>query len=126
MKDFMSEPAWRMGHDLAMAIYRACDRFPESEPEILPEGLRSAALMLEGRIEDGFLENGSRRGRSCFGIAIGKLAKIESLIISCSDLELLSSGCFRKLRAEIGQLRKTLWKLAGLSGHARQVRRLWR
>jgi four helix bundle protein len=72
--------AWRTAHELALAVFKASDRWPRSELYVLTSQVRRAALSIPPNIAEGAARQGRREFARYLNIALGSLAELQYLL----------------------------------------------
>ena len=100
---FSDLDAWRVNHDVAVAIYRLTRKFPNSERFGLIDQLRRAASSVTANIAEGW-------GRYHFADKIrfyyqarGSNAEVQNFLILAKDLNFLTGDEFQSLIDKINQ-----------------------
>ena len=104
--------AWRLCHELALAVYRSTEHWPKSEQYGLIAQIRRAAVSAPTNIAEGSAKRGTRECRRYVDIALGSLAETSYLLTLAKDLGLTSSEEWQRmdeLRRRAGGL---TWRLA--------------
>jgi four helix bundle protein len=102
---------WRMGIDLAKAIYRASACIPVEERFGLASQLRRAAVSVPANIAEGAARGRSREFSRFLSIAQGSLAELDTHVTLARELYEMDSGL--QLAAQITSLRRMLIRLRG-------------
>ena len=85
--------AWQAAHSLALALYRATERFPRHELYGLTSQLRRAGFSVAANIAEGSAKRGSTgEFRRFLDIAIGSLAEVSYTLRLARELDLLSAA----------------------------------
>ena len=86
IKDFTDLETWRKSHELALAIYKATQKFPRSETFGLVSQIQRAAVSITSNIAEGF---GKYRGKE-YGrflqMALGSARETEYWLELLSDI----------------------------------------
>ena len=114
IKSYKDLRVWQDSMDLAEAIYKATDRFPDRERYGLTNQLRRAAVSVASNIAEGHVRTTGDYIRH-LGIARGSIAEVETQLLvskrlgylSESDAEALLNPCDRVCRM-LGRLRTKL------------------
>ena len=115
MKNFMDQKAWQKCHELVVAIYRLSASFPENDRGVMSEELRNTALLLQINIEDALM-NRRRPVRGIprsLDVANGKLARLESGLVSCKGIRYINSKTFKSLCAMAEDVQKDIHGMMG-------------
>lgn len=104
-KTYHKLDVWKLSHDLALAVYKATEKFPSHEKFELTSQLRRAALSVPTNI----VEGQARRSRTEFlrflDIAKASLVETEYLLEFSKDVGYLSEESYLVLdhqRGEVG------------------------
>jgi four helix bundle protein len=90
-------PAWRQCHAVALAVYRATDRLPESERYGLRTQLRRAAASVSANVAEGYGRFGAAEFARGISIAMGSLAEVDALLALARDLGYIDDDAFREI-----------------------------
>ena len=111
MQPFERLEAWKVSHELALAVYRATESFPRQELYGLTSQARRAALSIPTNLVEGSAKRGPAEFRRFLDISLGSLAELAYLLIFARDRRVLS----REDWAELETLRKRsaflVWRL---------------
>ena len=94
--------AWKVSHELALAVYRATETWPKTERYELTGQTRRAALSAPTNIAEGAAKRGAREFRRYVDIALGSLSELSYLLRFSKDRGILDEETFHSL----DQLRK--------------------
>jgi four helix bundle protein len=111
MMPYQKLTAWRAAHELALAIYRATDRFPKTELYGLTSQLRRAAFSVAANIAEGVAKRGNGEFRRYLDISIGSLSEISYTTLLAKDLGLLAPENAHDLETRREQAAKLTWGL---------------
>lgn len=103
--------AWQVSHDLALAIYRATERWPRREWYGITSQARRAAVSAPTNIAEGAALKGKAQLRRHLDIALGSLSELCYLLRLSRELGMLEDDEWRgldDLRNRAGQL---TWRL---------------
>jgi len=104
--------AWKLGHQMALELYRVSDQWPRSERYELTTQLRRAALSVPTNMAEGVAKRGHRELRRYLDICLGSLSELSYLLLFARDRGLLQQEDWEALdtlRNRVGQL---TWRLA--------------
>ena len=82
--------AWRLAHQLALAVFSVTDGWPKSELYVLTSQVRRAALSIPANIAEGAARQGPREFARYLSIASGSLAELQYLLRFSRDRGLCS------------------------------------
>ena len=95
--NFRDLDVWKLGKEIALAVYRLTAEFPTSETYGLVAQMRRAAVSIASNIAEGFNRYHNREERQFLYTALGSCAEVETqLEISC-ELGYCNSGTRDKL-----------------------------
>jgi four helix bundle protein len=114
--------AWKVAHELALAIYKVSDRWPSSERFELTSQVRRAALSVPTNIAEGAAKRGRREFRRYLDIANGSLAELSYLLRFCKDRRMLSEGAFEDLNKQRDRAGRLTWGLYAALARSRITR----
>src|SRR6476661_264582 len=104
--------AWKLSHELVLAVYRTSQHWPVQERYGLTAQVRRAASSAPTNIAEGAAKRGRREYRRFLDMALGSLAETSYLLMLARDLEILTLADWEKLddlRRRAGGL---TWRLA--------------
>jgi len=114
--------AWKVAHELALAIYRVSDHWPSSERFQLTSQVRRAALSIPTNIAEGAAKRGQQEFRRYLDIANGSLAELSYLLRFCKDRRILNEGTFQDLNKQRDRAGRLTWGLYAALGPSRVTR----
>ncbi len=91
--------AWRVAHELALAVFAQTDRWPRTELYGVTAQVRRAALSVPTNIAEGAAKRGEREFGRFLDIALGSLSELCYLLRFSRDRGLLSDGEWQTLEA---------------------------
>ena len=99
---------WQKGKELASAVYRCTERFPQSELYGLRAQLRRAAVSVPSNVAEG--QGRLTRGefQQFLGHARGSLLEVETQLAIAVDLGYLSRDDFKSLEGQISEVSRLL------------------
>jgi four helix bundle protein len=103
--------AWRLCHELALAVYRVTESFPQQEIYGLTAQARRAAFSAPANIAEGSAKRGRREFRRFLDIAMGSLVELAYLFRYTADLGLLTAEDAKRLQAMRDRAAIVTWKL---------------
>ena len=104
--------ACRLCHNLALAVYRATERWPPEERYGLTSQMRRAVVSAPTNIAEGSAKRGTKECRRYVDIALGSLAETAYLLRLARDPGILTAAEWQRLdelRCQAGGL---TWRLA--------------
>jgi four helix bundle protein len=81
--------AWKLCHDLVLAVYRTSQGWPVHERYGLTAQIRRAVTSAPTNIAEGAAKHGSKEYRRYLDIALGSLAETAYLLMLARDLEMI-------------------------------------
>lgn len=103
--------AWKLCHELVLAVYEATNSFPKHELYGLTSQARRAAFSAAVNIAEGSAKRGSAEFRRFIDISIGSLAELAYILRLVRDLSLLSVDDWTRLEALRGRAGFMTWRL---------------
>ena len=103
--------AWKLCHELVLAVYNATASFPKHELYGLTSQARRAAFSAAVNIVEGSAKRGAREFRRFLDISIGSLAELAYTLQVARDLKLLDSHRWAELERIRRQAGFMTWKL---------------
>ena len=103
--------AWKLCHELVLAVYAATASFPKHELYGLTAQARRAAFSAAVNIAEGAAKRGSAEFRRFIDISIGSLAELAYVLRLVRDLKLLSEDDCARLEALRGRAGFMTWRL---------------
>ncbi|AKM77981.1 TPA: four helix bundle protein [Candidatus Wolfebacteria bacterium] len=97
IKDFKDILAWQEAHKLVIMIYRATDKFPQSEIFGLTNQMRRAAVSITSNIAEGFGRNGYKEKIQFYYMAQGSLIELKNQILIAKDVGFLKQDGYEKI-----------------------------
>ncbi|MCS7282776.1 MAG: four helix bundle protein [Anaerolineae bacterium] len=91
IESFQQLDAWREAHRLVIMVYKATERFPDTERFGLVTQMRRAAVSIPANIAEGFKRRSVRDKIHFYNIAEGSLEELKYYCILSRDLGYLSS-----------------------------------
>ena len=115
--------AWRLAHELALAIREASKAFPSEERFVLTAQIRRAALSVPTNIAEGSAKRGGREFRRFLDIALGSLMEVAYLLRFARDAGVLSQEQWYQLDVQQQRASIATWKLyKSVSKRTQQLR----
>src|SRR6266850_2565400 len=103
--------AWKLCHELVLAIYDATNSFPKHELYGLTSQARRAAFSAAVNIAEGSAKRGATEFRRFIDISIGSLAELAYVLRLVRDLKLLPDTDCERLEALRGRAGFVTWRL---------------
>src|SRR3989449_4303389 len=107
MQPFERLEAWKVSHELALAVYRATESFPRQELYGLTSQARGAALSIPTNVVEGSAKRGPAEFRRFLDISLGSLAELAYLLIFARDRRVLSRE--RSEERRVGKECRSRW-----------------
>src|SRR5437016_5142474 len=98
MQPFERLEAWKVSHELALAVYRATESFPRQELYGLTSQARRAALSIPTNVVEGSAKRGPAEFRRFLDISLGSLAELAYLLIFARDRRVRCRGIVETLQ----------------------------
>jgi four helix bundle protein len=114
--------AWKVAHELALAIYKISEQWPSSERFHLTSQVRRAALSIPTNIAEGAAKRGRLEFRRYLDIANGSLAELSYLLRFCKDREILTEEASRTLNEQRDRAGKLTFGLYAALAPSRTIR----
>lgn len=103
--------AWKVTHELALAVYQATEAWPKSERYELTGQTRRAALSAPTNIAEGAAKRGTREFRRFVDIALGSLSELSYLLRFSKDRGILDEETFHSLDQMRNRAGILTWRL---------------
>ena len=108
MRDFGKLEVWRRGHRLTLDVYGVTSAFPREEVYGLTSQMRRSCAVIPANIAEGCGRGSNADLARFLQIALGSAAELENHLLLARDLKLLESTDYRRLVAEVRQLKRML------------------
>ena len=112
MRDPGSFRVFELAHELAMAVYRETQTFPERERFALTSQLRRAAVSVPTNFAEGCGRSSGPDFARFLDISLGSAAEVDYLLRLGMDLGYMKPESAAELRSEIEKIRRMLFTLA--------------
>lgn len=89
--------AWKEGHQLVLAIYKASTTFPKDERFGLTDQLRRAAVSVTSNIAEGFSRHTAKEKTQFYYLSKGSVTEIQNQLLICRDIQYLNPEAFNHL-----------------------------
>ena len=103
--------AWKLCHELVLAVYHATASFPKQELYGLTSQARRAAFSAAVNIAEGAAKRGSVEFRRFIDISVGSLAELAYTLRLAKDLQLLSVDEWNRVDALRRRAGFVTWRL---------------
>jgi len=110
--------AWKLCHELVLAVYEATTSFPKHELYGLTSQARRAAFSAVVNIVEGSAKRGSAEFRRFLDMSVGSLAELASTLRVAKDLKLLDDARWKALERLRRQAGMMTWRLYAAVGRA--------
>lgn len=107
-KSFTDLKVWQDGHQLALAVYRASEAFPQKEQFGLTSQLTRAASSVTANITEGFERKSKREFIQFLAIARGSIAETQNHLLLARDLGYLDGKIFESLAKQTIAIHKQI------------------
>ena len=104
--------AWKVSHELALAVYAATRGWPRSELYGLTSQLRRAALSAPTNIAEGCGRRGPAEFRRLLGYSLGSLSEVAYLLRFARDSQFLTDEACARLQQMRDKAAILTWRLA--------------
>jgi len=89
---FTDLDAWRYGHELAVAVYKVTEQFPQKEIFGLTYQVRKSAVSVPSNIAEGFSRKTSKEKQHFYYISKGSLFELQSQLLIARDIGFIKSS----------------------------------
>jgi four helix bundle protein len=96
--------AWKEATDLAVRTYEITKTFPKEEIFGITSQLRRASISISSNIAEGAGRKSKKDFNQFVHIASGSLNEVESLLIICFRLNLLTDRTYNELREKVDKV----------------------
>jgi four helix bundle protein len=86
IKSFKDLTVWQNSSSLAVDVYKACEKLPESEKYGIVSQMQRASVSIPSNIAEGYRRNGKVEFKRFIYIALGSAAELETQFYICSNL----------------------------------------
>ncbi len=111
MMPFERFDAWRVCHDLAIAVYVVTKSYPKDERYGLVSQTRRAAFSAPANIAEGSAKRGKREFRRYLDISLGSLSELAYWLRLAHDVGILEDQTWHQLRDLRNRAGQVTWKL---------------
>ncbi len=120
MKDFRELKVWEKGHQLALAVYKATDKFPKDELYGLTGQIRRSCVSIPANIAEGCGRNGDAELARFLQISMGSASELEYHLLLSRDLGLVDTTTYDQLTQATIEIKRMLTSLIQTLKAARQ------
>lgn len=110
--------AWKLCHELVLAVYDATTSFPKHELYGLTSQARRAAFSAAANIVEGAAKRGPAEFRRFLDMSVGSLAELAYTLRLARDLKLLNEARWKVLEQLRRQAGMMTWRLYAAVGRA--------
>jgi len=104
--------AWKVSHELALAVYSATRGWPRSELYGLTSQLRRAALSAPTNIAEGSAKRGPAEFRRFLDYSLGSLSELAYLLRFAHDTQFLTDEAWARLQQMRDKAAILTWRLS--------------
>jgi four helix bundle protein len=104
--------AWKVSHELALAVYSTTRGWPRSELYGLTSQLRRAALSAPTNIAEGCAKRGPAEFRRFLDYSLGSLSELAYLLRFAHDTQFLTDEAWARLQQMRDKAAILTWRLA--------------
>lgn len=94
IRSFTDLKAWKEGHNLVVATYKATDTFPQKEVFGLTNQMRRSAVSITSNIAEGFSRQTYKEKIQFYCIAQGSLTELQNQLLIARDVDFLKKSTF--------------------------------
>lgn len=113
IKNFRDLLIWQKGKTVAISVYKATERFPQSEMFGLKSQMRRAAVSIASNIAEGFNRHHTNEYRHFLYIALGSCAELETQLEISNELGYIKNEHLQSFLKEIQHQSRMLRSLIG-------------
>lgn len=111
MHNFKELKVWQLSRQLVKDIYEVTSDFPSSEKYGLVSQLRRCTVSIPTNIAEGTGRNTDKDFSHFLNISLGSAYELETLLILCFDVGLITSDQFESLSVKISEIQKMTFGL---------------
>ena len=89
--------AWQKAYKIAVAIYRATEKFPQSEIYGLTSQVRRAAVSVASNIAEGFGRTSVKEKTQFYSVARGSLMELQNQLLIAKGIGYLNNKTYNQL-----------------------------
>ncbi len=94
IQSFKDLNAWKEGHILVLAIYKATKSFPKDELFALTSQMRRAAVSITSNIAEGFSRQSYKEKVQFYSTAQGSVTEIQNQLLIAKDVDYINNDNF--------------------------------
>ncbi len=117
MKNFKKLKVWQKGLDISVALYQVTALLPKTEEFGLKQQMQKAAISITSNIAEGSSRSSNKDYKRFLEYALGSCFEIESQILTCVQLNLVSEQKTMLLLDMLTEEMKMLHKLISMVGN---------
>ena len=102
---------WKLSKELAILVYKLCEKFPQSEKFGLVNQLQRSAISVPTNIAEGSGRMGSKEKANFTSIAYGSLMEVLNLLIISEEIGYISKEELSNFRNIVDKISKKLTNL---------------
>ncbi len=111
MRDFKKYDVWRLGHELALGVYKITSSFPHSEKFQLISQMQRAAYSIPSNFSEGCGRDSDKDFNRFVQISLGSAHELEYFFILSKDLKFIDELTFENGIKDINEIKRKLYKL---------------
>lgn len=97
VQSFTDLLAWQKGHELVLAVYKAVEKFPDTERYGLASQITRAVVSITSNIAEGFSRATASDKAHFYTMAQGSLTEVQNQLIVAKDLTYITGESFEDL-----------------------------
>lgn len=86
IQDFKDFTVWKDSSQIAVEVYKLCEKIPSSEKFGLASQMQRAAVSIPSNIAEGYRRNGKVEFKRFINISLGSAAELETQLYICSKI----------------------------------------
>jgi four helix bundle protein len=111
MQNYKELKVWEKAHELVLAVYQVCFRFPKDEAFGLTSQFKRSAISIPANIAEGCGKSTSKDTVNFFHIALGSLHETEYYCLLSKDLNFVQLETYTSLQEKISEIKAMLVSL---------------
>jgi four helix bundle protein len=105
---FTDLDAWRLGHELVLAIYKITRSFPAAEQFGLVSQMRRCAVSITSNIAEGFSRQSYNEKVQFYSISLGSTTELQNQLLIARDVGFLAGKDFPAIFEQATRVHKIL------------------
>lgn len=97
LTSFTDLNAWKIGHELVLAVYEITKSFPKEEIFSLTSQMRRCAVSITSNIAEGFGRQHAKEKSQFYIISRGSITELQNQLIIAKDIKFLDVNTFESL-----------------------------